>query len=129
MEREIGGFYSHTLPPYGEQQYFELIGKYPQFNQGWDDANLSLPADYFVIKANLTPRYLYYSEERGLANDYYRSATTFVTVAIVNHVVSAIDAAWSTSSYNRAVAEGTVHAVPGPEGITYVPAIGVRWEF
>lgn len=129
MEREIGGFYSHTLPPYGEQQYFELIGKYPQFNQGWDDANLSLPADYFVIKANLTPRYLYYSGERGLANDYYRSATTFVTVAIVNHIVSAVDAAWSTSSYNRAVAEGTVHAVPGPDGITYVPAIGVRWEF
>ncbi len=129
MEREIGGFYSHTLPPYGEQQYFELIGKYPQFNQGWDDANLTLPPDYFVIKANLTPRYLYYSEERGKANDYYRNATTFVTVALINHVVSAIDAAWSTSSYNRAVAEGTVHSVPGPYGMAYVPAIGVRYEF
>ncbi len=129
MEREIGGFYSHTLPHYGEQQYFELIGKYPQFNQGWDDANLSLPADYFVIKANLTQRYLYYSEERGKANDYYRSATTFVIVAVVNHVVSAIDAAWSTSSYNRAVAEGTVQTVPGPDGIVYVPAIRLRYTF
>ncbi len=129
MEREIDGFYSHTLPPYGEQQYFELIGKYPQFNQGWDDANLSLPADYFVIKANLTQRYLYYSEERGKANDYYRSASTFVIVAVVNHVVSAIDAAWSTSSYNRAVAEGTVQTVPGPDGIVYVPAIRLRYTF
>lgn len=129
MEREIGSFYSHTLPRYGEQQYFELIGKYPQFNQGWDDANLLLPPDYFVIKANLTQRYLYYSEERGKANDYYRNATTFVTVALINHVVSAIDAAWSTSSYNRAVAEGTAQAVPGPDGIVYVPAIRVRYTF
>lgn len=129
MEREIGGFYSHTLPRYGEQQYYELIGKYPQFNQGWDDANLSLPPDYFVIKENLTPRYLYYSGERGKANDYYRNASTFVTVAVVNHVLSAIDAAWSASSYNRAIAEGTVQAIPGPGGIVYVPAIRVKYEF
>ncbi len=129
MEREIGGFYSHTLPRYGEQQYFELIGKYPQFNQGWDDANLSLPADYFVIKANLTADYLYYSGERGKANNYYRNASTSVTVAVVNHVLSAIDAAWSASSYNRAIAQGTVQAIPGPDGIVYVPAIRVQVPF
>ncbi len=129
MEREIGGFYSHTLPNYGEQQYYELIGKYPQFNQGWDDANLSLPPDYFVIKANLTARYLYYSGERGLANDYYRNATTFVTVAVINHVLSAIDAAWSASSYNNAVAEGTVQTIPGPGGVVYVPAVRLRYTF
>jgi hypothetical protein len=129
MEREIGGFYSHTLPRYGEQQYYELIGKYPQFNQGWDDANLSLPADYFVIKDNLTQRYLYYSAERGKANDYYRNATTFVTVAVVNHVISAIDAAWSVSSYNRNLVQGTVQAIPGPGGIVYVPAVRVQYSF
>jgi hypothetical protein len=129
MEREIGGFYSHTLPRYGDQQYYELIGKYPQFNQGWDDANLLLPADYFVIKANLTARYLYYSGERGKANDFYRNASTFVTVAIVNHLLSAVDAAWTTASYNKAVAEGTVLPVPGPGGIVYVPALRVRYAF
>ncbi len=129
MEREIGGFYSHTLPRYGEQQYYELIGKYPQFNQGWDDANLSLPPDYFVIKANLTARYLYYSIERGKANDFYRNATTFVTVAVVNHVLSAIDAAWSVSSYNQAIAEGTVLTIPGPDGLVCVPAVRLRYTF
>ena len=129
MEREIGGFYSHTLPRYGEQQYYELIGKYPQFNQGWDDANLLLPPDYFVIKANLTGRYLYYSAERGKANDYYKNAGTFVTVAIINHLVSAIDAAWSTASYNRAVAQGTVQAIPGPDGLVYVPALRFQYDF
>jgi hypothetical protein len=129
MEREIGGFYSHTLPRYGEQQYYELIGKYPQFNQGWDDANLSLPPDYFVIKENLTQRYLYYSGERGLANDYYRNAGTFVIVAIVNHIVSAIDAAWSVSSYNRNLVQGTVQAIPGPGGLVYVPAVKLQYSF
>jgi hypothetical protein len=129
MEREIGGFYSHTLPHYGEQQYYELIGKYPQFNQGWDDANLSLPPDYFVIKENLTQRYLYYSGERGKANDYYRNASTFVTVAVVNHVISAIDAAWSVSSYNKNLVQGTVQAIPGPDGIVYVPAVRFQYSF
>jgi hypothetical protein len=129
MEREIGGFYSHTLPHYGEQQYYELIGKYPQFNQGWDDANLSLPPDYFVIKANLTGEYLYYSGERGKANDYYRNATTFVTVAIINHLVSAVDAAWSAGSHNRAMARGTVQAIPGPGGLVYVPALRLEYGF
>ena len=32
-----GSYYSHRLPKYGEQQYYELIGKYPQFNVGWND--------------------------------------------------------------------------------------------
>jgi hypothetical protein len=129
MEREIGSFYSHTLPPHGEQQYYELIGKYPQFNQGWDDANLSLPPDYFLIKENLTQRYLYYSSERGKANDYYRNATTFVTVAVVNHLLSAIDAAWTTSSYNRASAQAEVQAIPGPAGVVFVPALRFQFEF
>jgi hypothetical protein len=129
MEREIGGFYSHTLPRYGEQQYYELIGKYPQFNQGWDDANLSLPPDYFVIKKNLTERYLYYSSERGKANDYYRNASTFVTVAVINHLLSAADAAWTTSSYNRATAKAEVQAIPGPAGVVFVPAMRLQYEF
>ncbi|RPH36291.1 hypothetical protein EHM92_04755 [bacterium] len=130
MESDIGGFYSHNLPPYGEQQYYELIGKYPQFNQGWDDANTELPGDYDVIKANLTPNYQYYSGERGEANNYYDKASTFITVAIVNHVVSAIDAAWSAGSYNKVHAEVGMQRVPvGGYYYAHVPVVKVRYGF
>jgi len=116
MERDIGGYYSHTLPPYNEQQYYELIGKYPQFNQGWRDANLSLGSDYETIKSNLTPMFTYYSGERGTANDYYATATTWVTVAVINHILSAVDAAWSAGQYNSAHASVGMRMVPTGTG-------------
>ncbi|MGA9119303.1 MAG: hypothetical protein WB699_08040, partial [Bacteroidota bacterium] len=102
MEAAIGGYYSHSLAPYGDQQYFEMIGKYEQFNMGWDDANPGLGSDYFTQKANLTPRNVFYAKERGKANTYYGRATTFVTVAILNHLLSAVDAALTASWYNKA---------------------------
>ena len=116
MERDIGGYYSHTLPPYNEQQYYELIGKYPQFNQGWRDANLSLGSDYETIKSNLTPMFTYYSGERGTANDYYANATTWVTVALINHILSAADAAWSAGQYNSVHASVGMRVVPTGTG-------------
>ncbi len=129
MERDIAGYYSHTLPAHGDQQYYELIGKYPQFSQGWDDANLSLPADYDLIKANLSPRYLYYGGERGKANDYYASATTYVTIALVNHVVSAIEAAWSAPRNNGVHAEAGLQVVPTESGMAPVPVMKVQVSF
>ncbi len=32
-----GSGFTHKLPPHGDQQYFELIGKYYQYNPGWND--------------------------------------------------------------------------------------------
>jgi hypothetical protein len=127
MESDIGGYYSHNLPPYGQQQYYELIGKYPQFNQGWDDANLLLPPDYETIKANLTERYLYYAGERGQANVFYDRATTFVTIAIVNHILSAVDAAWTAHLFNNNVhVEMGSQLVPADAGYVQVPVLKVR---
>lgn len=34
LESAIGKYYSHRLAPYRDQQYYEMIGKYPQFNVG-----------------------------------------------------------------------------------------------
>ncbi|MEW6511394.1 MAG: hypothetical protein AB1428_10580 [Bacteroidota bacterium] len=124
MERDIGGYYSHTLPRWGEQQYYELIGKYPQFNQGWDDAP---PA--FNYGDPLTGRFLYYADERGKANRYYETASTMVTIAIVNHILSAIDAAWSAGSYNRGLhAEVIQRTVPTPAGLRAVPMLQVSYR-
>lgn len=125
-----GGFYSHTLPRRPEQQYYELIGKYTQYNQGWNDADPTLPPDYSVLNANLTPTFLHYSQLRGEANDYYSVAKTFVTVAIVNHVISAIDAALTASSYNRNLhAEALIRTFPAPGGFTQVPALKLHYNF
>lgn len=120
MERDIAGYYSHTLPPYGEQQYYELIGKYPQYNQGWVDAPSS-----FNYGDPLTSKFLFYSGERGKANEYYTSATRWVTVAIVNHILSAVDAAWTAGSYNAAHASVGMRLVPAGEGYAAVALVKV----
>lgn len=122
MERDIAGYYSHTLPPYGEQQYFELIGKYPQFNQGWDDA----PAA-FTYGDPLTAHFLWYANERGRANTYYENATRWVTIAVVNHILSAVDAAWSASIYNKAQASVSSRVVPTPSGYTMMSMLKLSY--
>jgi hypothetical protein len=125
MERDIGGYYSHTLPEYNSQQYYELIGKYPQFNQGWDDAP---PA--FTYGDPLTPHFLYYSDERGKANTYYETATTWVNIALINHLLSAIDAAWSAGIYNSNLHVRTgLRLVPTEVGLVQVPEVRLRYDF
>ena len=121
MERDIGRYYSHTLPFHGEQQYYELIGKYYQFNQGWQDVTL-IPGEAGQINT-------YYEKERANADDFYNTASTVVSLAIVNHLLSAVDAALSATSFNR------VHASVGlqklPDGALYVrvPTVKLLYAF
>ena len=124
MEQDIGGYYSHVLPPYGQQQYYELIGKYPQFNQGWDDSGPT-----FNYGDPLTPHFLWYADQRGQANRYYEKATTFVTIALVNHVVSAFDAAFSAASWNKKLqASLDTQAVPTAwGGMQEVPVVKLTY--
>ncbi len=132
MERQIGStvlgqYYSHTLPLHGDQQYYELIGKYGQFNPGWDDANYS-PGQYNYLDP-VTAHFSYYSVERGKANSYYNKASTWVTVAIINHVVNAVYAGLSAGWYNKAHAEMGLQSVPSESGYTDVPVVKLRWDF
>lgn len=94
-----GQAFSHTLPYYGEQQYFELIGKYPQFSQGWDDSDQNDNGDFYD---KVTSNFKYYASERGKANDFYSVASTFASIIVVNHIVSAIDAVLMAHFYNKA---------------------------
>jgi len=92
--------FSHQLPPYGEQQYYELIGKYQNFVVGWSDADLNVVNrnNYGSYK---TQMFTDYSYDRQAANDYYNKASTSLTLVILNHVLSAADAAWSVSMFNK----------------------------
>lgn len=102
LESDIGGWYSHRLERFGEQQYYEMIGKYPQFNPGWDDFDSESLFTYTNShKDPVTPHFDYYSRLRGKANNFYNVASKAVIVVIVNHFISAINAAWTTARYNK----------------------------
>lgn len=90
--------FSHKLEQFGHQQYYEMIGKYPQFNHGWIDQLDDATAEY---NANLTPMFLSYAGMRGKANDYYNIATKSVLVIYINHFLSALDGVWSAISFNK----------------------------
>ncbi len=86
---------SHKLPPHGEQQYYELIGKYHQYSSGWNDFTGGGNKD------QVSPNLIYYSHMRGQANDFYSVASTAVVGIYVNHFLSALDAVWSSIQHNK----------------------------
>lgn len=98
LETAIGGYYSHRLAPYDDQQYYEMIGKYQQFNPGWDDFNYD---DDYIYGDPLTPTFLWYADERGKANSYYDTSNLAVKILVANHIISAVEAALAANSYNR----------------------------
>ncbi len=100
LEGDIGDYYSHRLAPLGDQQYYEMIGKYPQFNPGWSEFGND-PSKPFYYGDPLTTQFLFYAGERGDANDYYNLSSTSVTLTIANHILSAIEAAWTSSRINK----------------------------
>jgi len=94
--------YSHKLPETKTQQYYEMIYKYlKQFGNGWDDANFDV--EYYGNTNNLTPNMFVYRDMRNTMNDYYDAATVATNVVLINHVLSALDAAWTTSNYNQQI--------------------------
>jgi hypothetical protein len=94
-----GNGFTHLLPRRPQQQYFELIGKYPQFAAGWDDAGQMTPER--ILRSDVSQRFLDYSAMRGKANDFYNIATTGSVLLVVNHLLSALDAAWSAAQFNN----------------------------
>ncbi len=94
--------YSHRLPvdssgsPIHNYEYYENIGKYHQFQIGWDDIWQS-PEDT-VIDSPLRSQYL---DMRAKSNDYFATATTIAMVSIANHIVSAFDAAIGAKRFNK----------------------------
>lgn len=138
LERDISAYgntgYTHVLPSYGEQQYYELIGKYEQFSRGWDDANYNDPPDPNDPSSNRirsnSRRFYEYAEMRAEANNQYDIASTFVSIAVLNHIVSAVDAFWSATRYNK-----SLHASVGVRmqrtqiGMVPVRELKMKYEF
>lgn len=99
--------FTHNLPKHGEQQYFELIGKYNQYKFGWDtyplDAQGVPVSDNRDYDGMIPQQMKDYAVERGKANTYYTVAKTAVSLVVLNHVVSALDALLSARHHNRII--------------------------
>jgi hypothetical protein len=93
--------FTHKLPPHGEQQYYELIGKYPQYARGWEDDDLSLHGSNPDWE---TPEFKSYSIMRGDANDLYKVSARGTAILYINHVLSIFDAIWSSVTFNKNIA-------------------------
>jgi hypothetical protein len=115
---------SHTLPPHGDQQYYELIGKYYQYSGGWDDYN-SGPNN-----PEMSPNFLFYSGMRGQANDYYNVASKAVIGIYINHFLSMLDAVWSAVQFNNNLAFNIrVEENYLTRETDFIPYLNVRMNF
>jgi hypothetical protein len=101
--------FSHELPHFGEQQYYELIGKYYQYAPGWDDCGtectISDPSERFFEYAGL----------HGEANTLLRRASRVTAFVIINHSLAAIDAAITAQLHNNGL-DSEVSVRPGSDG-------------
>ncbi len=123
LENELG--YTHTLPSTKTQQYYEMIYKYlHQFGAGWDD--LPYP-DYYDNLDNLgtvTPNIDKYRTMRNRSNDYYQTATTMLNLMLLNHVLSAFDAALAVKQFNKKI-NYTVRVNSQFDGVDRVTTYGL----
>ncbi len=96
--------FTHTLPPTNTQQYYEMIGKYLlQFGYGWDDATGDDPNGPTLFFDGTTANFFYYSDMRGEANDLLNTANIGMEVVLVNHIISALEAAFLVRQHNKRI--------------------------
>ena len=117
---ETGAAFSHTLPDFSEQQYYELIGKYYQFAPGWSDypdwldqsgtpnaaIDPSMTGTDGESRPNVSDTFFRYADDHAYANDVLRRASRVSGLLILTHLVSAIDAAISAKLHNDRVSPG-----------------------
>ncbi|MCC5941980.1 MAG: hypothetical protein JJU37_10605 [Balneolaceae bacterium] len=116
--------FSHVLPDYGSQQYYELIAKYYQYQAGWRDYdsfhdNLGHTGALFNERYRIDRNGAYAStlfydgvDFASQFNSDFRRSGYFVSLLIANHVISAFDAYFTVQlKQNRINATSTM--LPG----------------
>lgn len=81
----------------GSQQYYEQIGKYNKFQEGWDD--------YDPTSLSLSATRQTYVNMRHNMNQAYKLATWIAGAVLFNHVISGIHAALLVKSDNKPAEE------------------------
>jgi hypothetical protein len=82
--------FSHPLPNYGSQQYYELVAKYFQFGPGWGDFNTSIETITWTLQ-DMSGQFQDASDKSTSFNNSLRTASRLTSLIILNHVISAFD--------------------------------------
>ncbi len=135
-----GATFSHVLEDFGEQQYYELIGKYFQYGPGWSDWCAGRDPDSpecFTIDgfadrdvfAGKTGLFFDYAEDHAEANTLLRRASRATSLVVLNHALAALDALLTARFHNRGLNVDTeLSLVPdGRGGAT--PSASLRFQF
>jgi len=120
-----GVTFSHTLSPFGSQQYYELIGKYSEYAIGWDDFDTRQLSNSFPPASQ---HFLNYGIRRQEFNDILNRATTVSYFIILNHILSVVDAVLATNEYNRRFTT-TMEMRPDPITGALVPHAKLQVRF
>ena len=114
-----GAIFSHVLPYHGEQQYYELIGKYFQYAPGWDDyENFGDPNNFPLPDgSNVSDRFWKYAADHKKANDYLRKASRVTSFFILTRFVAGFDALIS-AHFNNVSLEASNIVLPNQEVIS-----------
>jgi hypothetical protein len=117
--------FSHHLPPHGDQQYYEEIGKYNQYSSGWDEFN-PLVDDFRDVPQIMKD----YAKMRGDANSAYNTASKLVIGVYINHLLSVIDAVWSAHRYNDNLAVNLrMKSIQFADRLELVPTVNFKYNF
>ncbi len=95
----VGNNFSHIMPDYGSQQYYELISKYYQYGPGWND--FSDRYQLYWDGSGMPENFILGAQMAEDFNDSYRLAGNMVSFLILNHVVSAFDAYLTVKMKNQ----------------------------
>jgi len=147
LENNAHWVYTGEVNVLRDRDFYENIGKYDQFVGGWTDCYDPSDIQYtfpqwFEVEKDVgdsteiiisTPNKENYVNQRGRSNDYLNMAKYAVSAVMFNHVISALEAVWSTQIRNRPKKERKVqtnvgllynqHAKYGVGGI----AVSLHW--
>ncbi len=118
-----GNAFSHDLPDYGSQQYYELMSKYYQFSPGWSDWNSNIHDP----ESNVASEHFLYHAQIGFDfNNDLGVARNMLTALVVNHFVAAFDA-YFTQKLRSARMQPSASLEYGSYGVH--PTIGFHYRF
>ncbi len=136
---ETGASFSHQIPQHGDQQYYELIGKYFQFAPGWTDYPSWFDADGNFTgaidpektgangsKPNVSDDFFKYASDHGRAEDLLRDASRISLLFVVNHLIAGIDAAVSAKLHNDRISSNVGLAYSPSQGTVPVARMSIR---
>ncbi|MDD3807721.1 MAG: DUF5683 domain-containing protein [Candidatus Marinimicrobia bacterium] len=84
-----------------EYHFYENISKYKQFKQGWDDWEEYKNDPAYQVLEKSSPNQERYAAMRKKANDLLKHSTYFSSAIMFNHVISAFDAYFRTTRWNK----------------------------